>query len=274
MERSLSINAPRHTTTTSESESSREYQRNSNSQLFDDVQYSRLEQPAFKKESSKLQSALDLNRQTNHPGTAEVEELELQHYVVQAAPSMENTIENERQYHDLEPPASIETPETEALYATPSKRVPQASRRTDNDGDYHHLERSLSINAPRHTTTTSESESSREYQCNSNSQLFDDVQYSRLEQPAVKKVGKASTLPSKASQENEKLYTQSSNDLQESGGKGSSSYNHLEKHKYTPIVTTLQNTRHVYSHPIVSTPEMYISERGHVYQILETSVET
>lgn len=56
-------------------------------------------------------------------------------------------------------------------------------------------------------------------------------------------------------------------------------YDHLEpqdlKHKYTAIIRSCRNkpSQHLYAQPIVSTPEMYISEKGHVYHVLDTSSE-
>ena len=56
-------------------------------------------------------------------------------------------------------------------------------------------------------------------------------------------------------------------------------YDHLEpqdlKHKYTAIIRSCRNkpSQHLYAQPIVSTPDMYISEKGHVYHVLETSSE-
>ena len=56
-------------------------------------------------------------------------------------------------------------------------------------------------------------------------------------------------------------------------------YDHLEpqdlKHKYTAIIRSCRNkpSQHLYAQPIVSTPDMYISEKGHVYHVLDTSSE-
>ncbi len=51
-------------------------------------------------------------------------------------------------------------------------------------------------------------------------------------------------------------------------------YSHLELefpiHNYTPILPNQRNTPEVYNVPIVSTSELYQSEKGHIYRVLET----
>lgn len=51
-------------------------------------------------------------------------------------------------------------------------------------------------------------------------------------------------------------------------------YSHLELecpvHNYTPIIPTQQNVPSVYNVPIISNAEMYRSEQGHLYHVLES----
>ncbi len=48
----------------------------------------------------------------------------------------------------------------------------------------------------------------------------------------------------------------------------------LESHAYTPVIPTEQRGDNNYTFAIVSTEEKYISEQGHLYHVLESSMKS